>query len=159
MLTTFTSFATGVEAMSSVATKAEIERFNSRWLKKGDCHIWQGYLDRDGYGQIGFRRAPRRAHRVALFLAGVVIPENHVVNHTCRNRACVNPQHLQIILQSENWKRDSNSVGYVNSQKMHCPRGHAYDRIYGNHRYCSICEAAKSKRLRAKWKAAGIFRI
>lgn len=143
----------------SSPTKAEIDRFNSKWIKQRDCHIWIGGKDKDGYGQIGFRRLTRKAHRVALFLAGRTIPDNHVVNHTCRNRACVNPQHLETIPREQNWKKDSNSVGYINSKKEHCPKGHPYDRKYGKQRYCSICEAEKTKRLRAKWKAEGIIKI
>lgn len=143
----------------SDATPEEIARFNSKWSKVNDCHVWSGHKDRDGYGIITFRRASRKAHRVAMYLADRPIPEGFVVNHTCRNRACVNSQHLLAIPASENSKRDSTSAGYINSQKTHCPKGHSYDRHYGGQRYCSICEREKSKRLREKWKAEGIQRI
>lgn len=143
----------------SKPTRMEIERFNSKWKKVGDCHIWQDHKDKDGYGIITFRRAGRKAHRVAMFVTGKTIPDGFVVNHICRNRDCVNPQHLEAIPREENWKRDSRSAGYINSRKTHCPRGHAYDRKYGGQRYCSICEADKSKRLHRKWKAEGIFKI
>jgi hypothetical protein len=146
-------------AIVSEATAQEIERFNAKWIRVGDCMVWQGNKDRDGYGVFAFRRASRKAHRVAMFLAGREIPDGFVVNHTCRNRACVNTQHLNAISASENSKRDSTSVGYINSQKTHCKSGHPYDRFYGGQRYCSQCEAEKGKRLRAKWKADGIFKI
>ena len=143
----------------SKPTAEEIEHFNSKWAREGDCHIWMGYKDRNGYGQHAFRRAQRRAHRVALFLAGVDIPEGYVVNHICSHRACVNPQHLEAIPLNENWRKDSRAISYINSQKTHCKQGHPYDRKWKNVRYCSICQSEKRKRLRAKWKAEGIFRI
>ena len=145
--------------MKTTFTQSELGRFNAKWTRVGDCMVWNANKDRDGYGIFLFKRANRRAHRVALYFSGRRIPDGHVVNHTCRNRACVNPQHLNTIPASENSKRDSNSVGYVNSQKQHCPKGHAYDRKYGGQRYCSICERDKSKRLRVKWKAEGIMKI
>lgn len=117
------------------------------------CWEWQGPLDRDGYGTFYFRRRNRRAHRVGYFLRNGPIPEGLVVNHTCRNRACVNPQHLQLIDVTENAMKDSSSPAYVNSQKTICPRGHPYDRHYGKQRYCSICDKEKKRRLRAKWRA------
>ena len=143
----------------TVATQAEIDRFNAKWTLVGDCHIWHGNKDRDGYGYLTFRRRSRRAQRVALFIAGRKIPEGHMVIPICRNRDCVNQQHLKTLPRGEAALRDSRSIGSINSQKTHCKNGHPYDRSYGGQRYCSICEAAKSKRLRAKWKAEGILKI
>lgn len=132
-------------------TVSEQNRFNSKWRKSGQCWLWLDALDRDGYGTFFFRRLNRRAHRVAWFMRNGDLKEGLVINHTCRNRHCVNPQHLQAISVTENVMRDSTSAPYLNSQKTHCPKGHAYDRKYGKQRYCSTCESEKRKRLRAKW--------
>lgn len=135
-------------------TEQELARFKSRIVESPmGCWLWQGPLDKDGYGTFFFRRLNRRAHRVGYFLRHGPIAQGLVVNHTCRNRACVNPQHLEAVDARASALKDSNSVGYVNSQKTHCKEGHPFDRKYGKQRYCSICSAAKSKRLRAKWRA------
>jgi hypothetical protein len=55
--------------------------------------------------------------------------------------------------------RHRTTITYINSQKTHCPSGHPYDRVYSGARYCSICEAAKKKRLRAKWRLEDTLNI
>jgi hypothetical protein len=141
-------------------TPAEAERFHNRYaVSSGGCWLWQGPLDRDGYGTFYLRRKNRRAHRVAWFSLNGPIPDGHVVNHVCRKRSCVNPQHLTLVTRLENVMRDSASLTYINSQKVACPRGHKYDGEYVNRRTgkrertCSICHRAKARRLREKWRA------
>ena len=141
------------------ATTTEMARFHSKTKPFGDCLLWTGKLDRYGYGILHFRRATRKAHRVAMWLANRQIPEGHVVNHTCRHRSCVNPAHLNTMTPSQNSQRDSAGAGYVNSQKTHCKFGHLLDRKWGRQRYCSQCHKAKQQRLKAKWKAEGILKI
>ena len=140
-------------------TDKETERFTSKYKKVGECWLWQAPLDKDGYGSFFFRGAIRRAHRVAYFGTNGEIPEGNVVNHVCRVRNCVNPQHLQCITHEENSMKDSTSKGYINSQKTACPQGHPYDKVvvYGGRtqRICSICDkAARAKRKRETAKAA-----
>jgi hypothetical protein len=145
-------------------TASEKARFLSRTRRDVDCLIWAGPLDKDGYGTFYLRRKDRRAHRVAWYDMHGEIPEGMVINHVCRNRACVNAQHLQVVTIRENTLKDSSTVSAINARKTHCKNGHPFDRIYkkargGHQRYCSICEAAKSKRLRAKWIAENTLNV
>jgi len=134
-------------------TPDELQRFRAKTMPEGDCLVWTGPPDRDGYGMFYLRRKNRRAHRVAYFHAFGAIPKGCIVHHTCQNRRCVNIDHLRMVTVRENALRESDNVASLNARKTHCPRGHSYDRKYGRQRYCSTCERAKQQRLRAKWRA------
>jgi len=132
-------------------TPEELVRFNSKWIQEGECHMWQAYTDKDGYGTFFFKRLGRRAHRVSYYMHIGDIPEGLVVDHICGRAGCVNPAHLRTLTVKEN-NLDSRNVGAINARKTHCKNGHPFDRKYGKQRYCSICQAAKSKRLHRKWR-------
>jgi hypothetical protein len=63
----------------------------------GDCWIWMGSKDRDGYG----RYENRPAHRIAYELAGHTLPARRPLHHTCGIKHCVNPGHLQPVTFAE----------------------------------------------------------
>lgn len=70
----------------------KIERYTKHDPTTG-CDVWQRALTRYGYGKLG----TRGAHRVAWELANEqTIPKGMHVHHLCRNRACVNPDHLEL---------------------------------------------------------------
>ncbi|AVH60028.1 MULTISPECIES: HNH endonuclease signature motif containing protein [Streptomyces] len=146
-------------------TTPERGRFLSRTRRDSDCLIWTGRLDKDGYGFFYLRRKTRRAHRVAWYDMHGEIPDGMVINHVCRSRACVNAQHLQVVTVRENTLKDSATVSAINARKTHCKRGHPFDRVYpksggpGSQRYCSICEAAKNRRLRQKWRTEDKLKV
>lgn len=135
-------------------TKEEATRFNKFIIKSGECEMWTGYCDDDGYGKFFFKKKNRRAHRVSYYFKHGDIPKGMVIDHICKNRSCVNVDHLRLVSQAENTLINSNSLGAINKARTTCKNGHAFDKVYGTikkQRYCSICENAKSKRLQKKW--------
>jgi len=95
-----------------------------------------------------------RAHRIALELSGIRIPAGMVVDHKCRVRHCVNPDHLYVgthknnVLDNIVRGRYLNN-GLTNSLKTHCKRGHEFtvENTY-NHsgrRYCKACWKLRCK--------------
>lgn len=134
-------------------TTAEAARFASKTQRANDCLLWTGPLDRDGYGGFWLRGATRRAHRVAWFDANGEVADGFVVNHTCRQRSCVNPQHLHLVTVQENAMKDSSSPAYVNSQKTTCPKGHEYDGVEMSHgRQIRVCKTCRREQARVAAK-------
>lgn len=81
------------------------ERLRRMVEKQPDgCWLWAGYRDRDGYGRIQVDGMGHMAHRVQMSELGFDI-EGMEVDHVCRVRACVNPDHLEVVTREENERR------------------------------------------------------
>ena len=80
------------------------ERLDSFTKKDGGCWLWMGCL-RNGYGVLMVSKKAEYAHRLSYERFRGSIPAGLDIDHLCRNRACVNPDHLEPVTRGENVRR------------------------------------------------------
>lgn len=116
----------------------------------GDC--WEyaktTRADDDGYrqvsiGNVGGRSVMRYAHRVVYEHLVGPIPDGLQLDHLCRNRTCVNPEHLEPVTAAENRRRAAALI-------TACPQDHPYDDINTGiastgQRYCIECNRTRAR--------------
>jgi hypothetical protein len=131
---------------------APIARFVQQVRQVGDCWEWTGSLTRLGYAQFwdGARRI--YAHRWSYEYHVAAIPSGLVVDHLCRNRACVNPWHMEPVTARENTLRGDGPTAEI-ARRRRCPLGHEYEQTAAG-RVCRTCSRARYARYRAKKRGA-----
>ncbi|MGB9791518.1 MAG: HNH endonuclease signature motif containing protein [Thermacetogeniaceae bacterium] len=127
----------------------------------GPCWEWTAYKQ-NGYGQFKLGSRVVLAHKYAYELLVGPIPEGKQLDHLCRNRACVNPKHLEPVTPKENIHRSPTAPAAINSRKTHCIHGHEFTPEntliqHGRWRLCRECsrQRALAKYYRQKKKQRG----
>ena len=128
-----------------------IERLSMPLTECG-CYVWLGELNDWGYPLIYYKVARgkqvvRRAQRVIYELTKGPIPDGLQVDHTCKQRWCVNPDHYEAVTPKENRARANDP-----SPRKFCKNGHPMDETRKNQR-CSVCNA-EWKRVDGKKRTA-----
>lgn len=123
------------------------DRFWSKVMVVGDCWLWTAATTPKGYGRYG----NGYAHRVSYEDRYGPILKGLQIDHLCRVRNCVNPEHLEAVTMQENLRRGVRNNGQA--AKTHCKRGHPFDgaNTYrsAKQRHCRACSALRMRRYRA----------
>jgi len=145
-------------ALNRLQTRVDIDL-------RTNCVNWTGTL-RSGYAVLSVDGHSYSGHRIIAVMFGLMPGASPLyIDHTCMNKRCINPEHLNAVTHAENIKRayergecQTSGICLTNKNKTHCPRGHKYtdsntymrpDRKF---RQCRICRNAKKRKdyLRAK---------
>lgn len=104
-----------------------IERFREKYTVDAEsgCWLWHGCTIPAGYGAMKIDGEMVGAHRWAYERFIGPIPDGMVIDHLCRTRNCVNPQHMEPVSNVKNVMR-GNGIGARNSRKTHCKHGHPF---------------------------------
>ena len=93
----------------------------SRVQKTDTCWLWTGTVSLLGYGMFHAGGLHFGAHRLALLLAGTLIPDGYEVDHLCQVKHCVRPDHLDAVTHSENIRRAHNRGNFDRKRPLDNP--------------------------------------
>lgn len=128
----------------AVPPRVRFNRLVDRSAGPDACWPWTGALNKKGYGRFGNTTAQR-----ACVLFDREIPIGHTVDHLCRNRACVNPLHLEPVPHRVNLMRGDTTTSRYAS-RLACGNGHewttANTHLSRKGRRCRACANALNKK-------------
>lgn len=131
----------------------DIVLFERRIQRTETCWVWNGHRNAQGYGSFTVWRPLEGktrtfvAHRYAYEVWRGPIPDGLQLDHLCRVRHCVNPDHLEAVTGKVNTLRGLNAPAAINARKTHCAKGHEFapenTRRNKHQRVCITCERTR----------------
>jgi hypothetical protein len=107
------------------------------------CWLWWG-AKTIGYGDVRTQVfKTRKAHRLSYFAFRGLVSDELTIDHLCKNKSCVNPDHLEPVTTEENTKRYARGI-------VRCCRGHEFTGTSRGQRICRQCNAERMRQHRAK---------
>jgi HNH endonuclease len=131
-------------------TREALERYSPE--PNTGCWLWMGHVTSWGYGILSLRGKPVRAHRYFYQSLRGPISDGKQLDHLCRVKCCVNPNHLEVVTSRVNVLRGIGPSA-VNIKKEYCLRGHSLsgDNLYVPRdlsRQCRECKRFRDRRRR-----------
>jgi hypothetical protein len=127
-------------------------------IEVGDCWQWIGHVRRDGYGDVWFGGRTRMVHRLVYQLLVRPLSVIEQLDHLCRNRACVNPDHLDVVSARTNILRGFGAPALA-ARRTSCPIGHPLTPVPdGSRRVCRECGRLACRNWRLKTGRASAVR-
>lgn len=136
----------------------KVNRTADEWMvvldrTPGQCWLWPGRGHSHGYGSAKADGKWRLAHRYVYSRLVGVIPDGMTLDHLCKNKLCVNPEHLEVVTRAENLRR---AVSDRTTQKPRVPRcTHGDEDLYvdpSGKRVCRICRRERTRLWRSERK-------
>lgn len=134
----------------ATSSKPAMQRFIER-IEMFDCWVWMGGTSGKGHGKFYDDGRSQQAHRWSYETFVGPIPEGLVLDHTCRNRSCVNPLHLRPVTQLHNTLIGEGPTA-KNRRKTHCKNGHEFTeentlrrKDRPGHRECRECRNGRER--------------
>lgn len=90
------------------------------------CWLWTGGELYRGYGRLSISNRNKMAHVASYNEYIGPVPRGLILDHLCRTRRCVNPEHLEPVTRGVNTMRSKLTVARINADKTHCKRGHEF---------------------------------
>lgn len=115
-----------------------------------DCWNWQGCVNSRGYGCIasGKRGKTALVHRVAVLVRDGELDDEAQIDHLCRNRRCVRPDHLDVVDGAGNQRRSAAARGHHIGGKCHAGHLLTEETVYYHPRgqlVCRLCAREQRK--------------